>query len=254
MKVRSIWIWVGFLLALRAVSAHNSTPVWLQGRASDTNPGPPTETSSTIDSLCERPRNVSEFVRNIKVVWNNKLLIQPDFFRDKSLMCFLGGVSTRRKESAGAASASRRSVTIILDESIFPHATVEAQILLVNEVAVSVLPARIQYTGILSINFDGASGLKFKDVRNIFGPNFIKRSAISISGHGAPASSTGGLFISYLYPGDDPDKYGEAELPQLRFLLKDNDFVPYKIQGYDPPDSDVIGSIFVLERANRRQK
>ena len=255
MKARLIWVWAALFFVLPVVSAEKSIPEWLQGRASDTDPGSPVETSSTIDALCQRPKNVSEFVQNLKLIWDQKLLTQPAFFRDKSLMCFFGGVSTTwKKGPIGTADSSRRSVKITLNENIFPHVTIEAQIFYNKEAAVSVLPARLEYMGVLSLNVEATSGLTLKEVRSVFGSNFRKRSASYISGDGIAALPPGKVFVFYLYPGDNPEKYGVAELPQIQFLLKQGDVAPSQVQGDEPQDSDVIGSIHLVERANRKLK
>lgn len=253
MIARSISLWAALVIVLPAVSAEKPGPEWLQGRASDTNPGPPIETTSTIDALCRRPSDVSEFLRNLNRIWEEKLLTQPAFFHDKGLMCFLGGTSVRWKKGAtGTVDASRRSATITLDDNIFPRATIQAQISFDKEPAVPGLPARVHYIGILSLKVDGTSSLKFDDVRSIFGPNFRELSAFELSPHGSPVSALGKVFVFYLYPGDDPEKYGAMELPQIRFLLKQGDVAPSQFQRFKPQDSDLVVSIFLSEDANRK--
>lgn len=254
MKARSMWLCAAFLVVLPAVSAEKPAPAWLQGRASDTDPAPPIETSSTIDALCQRPKDVSEFVRNLKVVWDKKLLTQPAFFRNKSLTCFFGGASVtlNKKGSISVADTVRRLMTITLDENIFPHATIQAQISIINRPAVPGLPARVEYVGILDLNVEAASSLKLKEVRSIFGQNFRKLSANVLSPHGMPMPAPGKVFVFYLYPGDVPEKYGAAELPQIRFLLKQGDVAPSQPQGEEPQDSDLVASIFASEHANRK--
>lgn len=53
------------------VSAEKPVPEWLQGRASYMRPGPSIETRAAIDALCRRPRDVSEFLRNLNLIWEN---------------------------------------------------------------------------------------------------------------------------------------------------------------------------------------
>ena len=252
-EIKARLVWVAVFFALPAASAERPVPEWLQGRASDTVPGPPIETSSTIDAQCQRPRNVSELLQNLKVVWDKKLLTQPAFFRNKSLMCFFGGVSSNWKRELGyGADTYRRWVTMTLDENILPHAAIQAQISTSKEAAVSGLSARIQYMGGLSLHVEATSSLTLKEVRSVFGPNFRKRDPIYATGDGLPKSSPGKVLVFYLYPGDEPEKYGVAELPQIQFLLKQGDVAPNRVQADDPQDSDVIGSISVSERANRK--
>jgi len=167
-------------------------------------------------------------------------------------MCFLGGTSvTWKKGPVGTVDTSRRPVTIRLDESIFPHATIDAQISRLNKPAVPGLPAHVQYIGILSLHIDGTSSLKFREVQGFFGSGFHQLSADELSPHGSPVAAPGKVFVFYLYPGDDSEKYGAVELPQIRFLLKQGDVAPSQMRRYEPQDSDLIASIFVREHANR---
>jgi hypothetical protein len=252
-EIKGRLVWVALLFALPAASTERPVPEWLQGRASDTYPGPPIETSSTIDAQCQRPRNVPEFLENLKVVWDKKLLTQPAFFRNKSLMCFFGGVSTTWKRELGyGPDTYRRSVTMTLDENIFPHAAIQALTVVGKEAAVPGLPAHVHYMGVLSLDVEAASSLTLKEVQSAFGPNFHKRSTIYFTGDGLPKSPSGKVFVFYLYPGDDPEKYGVAELPQIQFLLKQGNVAPHQVNSEDPQDSDVIKSIRVIERANRK--
>jgi len=168
-------------------------------------------------------------------------------------MCFFGGAYVRwQKEPIGAVNASRRSATITLDEKIFPHTTIQAQIYFDRKPSIPGLPARVQYVGILNLEVDATSSLKLSDVQGYFGSNFRRLGISELSPHGSPTYSSGKVFVFYLYPGDDPAKYGAAELPQIRFLLKQGDVAPSPIQRYEPQDSDFVTSIFMCERASRK--
>ena len=253
MKVRLILIWAVFFSAFPVMASEKSVPEWLQGRASDTEFALPVESSSTIDALCRRPRDVSEFMRNLKEIWDKKLLTQPAFFHRKSLMCFFGGVSVTWKNGGiDGADASRRSATITLDESIFPHSTIQAQLLVINEAAIPGLPKRVHYSGILNVSVEDTSSLKLDEVRGIFGPDFRKLNLPDASPHGSTVFSPPKKFVCYLYPGDDPEKYGVAELPQIRFQLKSSGVAASQVERYETHGDDVIASIFMRERANRR--
>jgi hypothetical protein len=86
-----------------------------------------TYSAQEIGALFDRPRDVSEFVRNLKVAWDRKLLVQPGFYDENNLKRFFNGAAVVwGKPSPGMSqSFTVRQATVTVDKSLFPGVIVD---------------------------------------------------------------------------------------------------------------------------------
>lgn len=237
-----------------AASAEKTLPDWLQGRASDLAPPPPKLSSAEILSLCQRPHELPQLLENIKLIWERKLLVQSDFYRDDNLKCFFDGASIvwRQKPTKSISKNVRIDATVTADPHEFPDMLIDAQIMINFEKAVSVLPAGESYIGSVRIHVGAIPNFAWREVRRVFGKETMTQSTFPSTTHVMGSPSPGKVFVVYLYPGDNSEKYGDAELPQARFLLQQGAVVD-PAHRFTPQGDDTVSSILIVERVNRAE-
>jgi hypothetical protein len=236
-----------------AVSAEQALPDWLQGRASDLAPPPPQLSAAEILSLCKRPHNFPQLLESLKLVWGKKLLIQRDFYRDDNLKCFFDGATIvwHQKPTIPIPKDANFRATITADPHEFPGMLIDVGIVINFEKAVSVLPDRESYSGMVRVEMGTSQNLAWREVKRVFGPETMTRSTYPLGNHTVNKRSPGKAFAMYLYPGDRADKYGLMELPQVRFLLQQGPTAVDLQHRLDTPlDDDTVSSILVIERTN----
>jgi hypothetical protein len=238
-------------------AAGTAIPTWLQGRASDTQPAPPIYSSTQIAALFQRPSNVSELLRNLKLAWDKKLLVQPAFFDDANLLTFFNGTSITWKKPRPNTKLDirNRTGTVTVNDRVFPNVMVSVWIHHELDPAIrqpgAYFPAHAHDAGSVQLRIGTLPPLTWEVVKGVFGPDAQKLNADIPSPH-AVIPRSGKVVMRYVYSGDDPSKFGEGELPQARFLLEQGLVSAPPTLRDQPQDSDTIRSIYMLESVNRR--
>jgi hypothetical protein len=157
--------------------------------------------------------NFPHLLESLRLIWEKKLLIQSEFYRDENLKCFFDGatIAWHQMLKVPLPKNARLHATVTADPHGFQDMLIGAGIAINFEQAVSVLPAHENYIGDVTID-------TLADVRRVFGTETITRSNIALP-HGIGRDS-GDVSVAYLYPGDKPESYGYIELPRIKFLLR----------------------------------
>ena len=81
---------------------------------------------SEIAAMLTRPTTAAQLLKNLKLVWDKQLLMQPAFFEDSNLLkCFDGAEIHWKKVAAIDASVRTRNGKILVSNQIFHHLAVE---------------------------------------------------------------------------------------------------------------------------------
>ena len=217
--------------------------------------------ASEIGALFERPATVAELLKNLKLAWDQKLLVQPAFFEDSNLLKFFSGKSVRR-ETPGSNTKNFRAIaaTVIVDDTVFPGETVTIRWNHERVVLPANLPAsRHKYahdTGWIRMDVESLPSFSWGAVKEVFGPN-ARDVGVHTYLHGEQTSSSlGKVDMQYLYPGENPAKKTAVELSATEFVTKQGP-VP-EPKALPPPgfthtvqDTDTVKSVYIFESVKR---
>ena len=242
------------------VSAAESAPAFdprsapsLQGRASDAAPAPPVLSSAELAALFKTPKTIPELLANLRLAWDRRLFVQRAFFDDKNLKRFFDGTSvTWIRRSGDLTRAGSQTGTVTVDQKDFPGLSVEVQInrhLEAGFASPSVrIPDSTKDVGVVQLKDASVPGFTWGAVRRGFGADGHPLSAAPVALHAAHVERAGKVFMRFLYPGDDPQRYGSAELPRAEFLLLQGSIPPESDELLPKPqDTDAIKSVYILE-------
>jgi hypothetical protein len=222
-------------------------------------------TTQEMASLFERPITGAGLLRNLKVAWDKKLLVQPGFFDDTNLMRFFNGTAVVWDKPTPGMEAdwTIRTGTLTIDSKVFPNVTVglrQSHHVVKEQRAPTfnvVIPAYTQDIGSIAMHVESVSGFTWGAVKQSFGPGAKDTGVFGIWEGPGPEprdgpwaeALAGKANMRYLYPGDDPSKVGPTDLSQATFALKQGpqarDASGFVIR--TPQDSDFVQSISIYQ-------
>lgn len=232
--------------------------------------------ASQVTQLLQRPATAPTLLENLKVVWDKRLLLQPQFYDDSNLLRCFGGSSVRwvkrdgqnapaindgKSATDNEPTVSVRRAHATVSSTAFPAATIEVDRLHIEESASVVagkhLRAYTEDKAQLVVHAATIQGLTWGAVKRAFGAGaedaglMIVYNAGTDRGRSQMGTGSGQekvaphpkAFMRYLYPGEDPSQFGAADLPLAGFLI---------VQGPEaaspaPQDSDTVTYIRLFE-------
>lgn len=233
-------------------------PQQLQGRKSYWIQDQSFLSKSQISARLARPRSVQEFTRNLYIVWKDKLLVEPAFYDDLILMTCFDGTSLTWKDMLvdPTGDDSNRVAELQLDSRLFPQTVVRVRLyrhkVLPTKKPQPYFPSHQHYIGFLEFSVKGSKDFTWEDVTHVFGKNAVSLSPRSIDDPGREPSGVVAL-MRYSYPGDDPTKFGDLELPQTKISLSGWRPDGPLSQREGPRGSDNVTRVFMLEAINSMQ-
>jgi hypothetical protein len=242
MKFSIAVILSGVVFAMSGVDASSRTNSDATQQTSSNGANPSTVfamnhvyTAKEISSLFARPTTVTELLRNLKLAWDRKLLVQPEFFDDSNLMRFFNGTAVvwNKPPPGMEADWTIRTGTLTVDSKEFPNVVVglrQSHHVAKEQRAPAlnlVIPAYTQDTGSIAMRVESVSGFTWGAVKQIFGPDAKDTGVFGIWEGPGPEprdgpwakALAGKASMRYLYPGDDPSKLDAVDLSKATFGL-----------------------------------
>jgi hypothetical protein len=217
-----------------------------------------------IFSSAKRPTTVTGLLKNLKLTWDKKLLLDPAFFAQDNLMRFFSGTKVSWKEPpAEPDNAWRVRVgTLTLGNESFPNVTVSLR--QVHHVAkqlrkpgsIGYSPAFVQNAGQVEMDVQSLQGFTWGLVKYVFGSraqHYRVDPIWDILPTPGSYTSDNKAGMRYLYD-DDPAPLSTVDLSRAAFLLKQGP-VSAKPDSYghiefgEPLDTDIVKSVIIYESA-----
>jgi hypothetical protein len=181
-----------------------------------------------IGAMFKRPKDIEGLLWNLKLAWDKKLLVQPRFYDDQTLMRLFNATAIVWEMPPADVSPdfTIKKATVTLDRTLFAGVPLAVQ--WTHELAKAqphpekpgvLLAGYIQDTGGISMNVESLPGFTWGAVVRVFGSGAKNIGTEPIS-EGPPGKPAGKALMRYLYPGDDPSKLDETQLSKAMFLLK----------------------------------
>lgn len=207
-------------------------------------------TSGQLATLFGRPKTVPQLLTNLKLAWDMKLLLQPAFYEDSSLLRFFNA-SAVSWEPAQIPDPDWiiRIGKLELEQSAFPDVTVALRYsrrVTRKQSAPGVgvdVPANTEDSGQITMNVESVPGFTWGVTKSAFGPNATQRGRGENYHGGRSTPLTFKVEMQYLYPDEDVAKFGASDLPGTWFLLKQGAIAPAPGKSVEPQDSDIVESL-----------
>ena len=121
---------VGLNSGVAAESPDPGSPEQLQGRKSYWIQSQPFMSKSRISAKLARPHSVQELLRNLYIVWIDRLLVEPGFYDDFILKACFNGTSVVWKDLSvdPTGDQSNRVAEVLLDARVFPQMVVRVRL------------------------------------------------------------------------------------------------------------------------------
>jgi hypothetical protein len=85
------------------------------------------ELAKSLDAQVTRPQNITQFLQNLRLAWQNDWLLQPDFYDEKTLMKFFDSVSITWKQTQDKRSPAEE-IALETSSQILPQMSIVLQI------------------------------------------------------------------------------------------------------------------------------
>ena len=149
---------------------------------------------SQISAKLARPRSVQEFIRNLYIVWKDRLLVEPAFYDDLMLMTCFAGTSVTWKDMLvdPTGDESNRVAELQLDPRLFPETIVRVRLyrekVLPTKKPQPYFPLHQHYVGFLDMSVKGRKDFTWEDVTRVFGNDAVSLELLSIDDPGRTPS------------------------------------------------------------------
>ena len=180
--------------------------------------------------MFDRPTNVQQLLRNLKIAVDRDLLAQPEFATDENLLKFFNGSQVSRKVIAnlpGAENFAREDIVVSVTNEYFPQMSVEIQRGLFKHGGYDGpsghVPVTVKHYAYLRMDVAAIPDFTAGAVRAVFG----KESGTVIGGdwasdgHSAPRTSKGALLYRYTDSATDDwlVRFAPNERKDARFVI-----------------------------------
>jgi hypothetical protein len=236
-----------------------TVPERLRGRQSYWIQERPILSKSDISKKLTRPGSVRDLLRNLYVVWTDRLLVEPNFYDESVLLiCFGGtGVNWKDRRIDPAGSYSNLVAEIELDARAFPRAVVVVRLYREKVQATDkprlYFPTHQHYFGHIDLSVQGVDTFTWEQTTRVFGQNAISLPVMGIDVPGIEQRNSVVALMRYSYPGDDPSRFGYLELPQTEVWLSGSRPDVPVLERQGPRGTDKVTRISIMETMNRVQ-
>ena len=206
-----------FLLGLTAVLAvcactHTPSPYRPDDSFRTLPPPPPHYSAAEIGAMFDRPTNITQLLRNLKIAVDHDLLAQPEFATDENLLKFFNGSQVSRKavqDFPGDRKFARHDITVSIANEYFPQMSVHLQQGLFKHGGYDSpsghVPVTVRHFGDLYVDIGALPDTTAGEVRAVFGKESVAQVGgdWASDGASAPRTSKGNLHYAYSDPATD---------------------------------------------------
>lgn len=204
---------------------------------------PPTEID--ITAAIKLPTTPEQLLRNLKLVWDRGILVQPSFYTDANLLKFFNGTEVKwNQESRPGNSPDVHNAIVTVDAQPFPKMPVE----IIHGVLRKAQKGKTAaLSGLIIVHVDSVRGLSVGLVREIFGEESEDTLDFGVMTDAHAHDPTTAGFLLY-------DNRGKGEMANSPFQTYRATFVVKKtrpgmpIQGSSFYDNQQIETIAILQQ------
>ena len=184
-----------------------------------------TYSAQEISAMFDRPVDVKQLLRNVKLAMDKDLLLQPGFYADDNLLKFFNGTRvTWSTPSPRMKSMTRRHFEVATDPHVFPGTTVEllrsCDLRSAFASASGSVPAHIATIAVVDIPVEDVPAITGDVVRSVFGTKGSSSMDFGEGTHGGRYTPTSKGSLTYGDGAKERDAQSDVERSSVTCFVK----------------------------------